>query len=286
MIALAVNDGRVEVAPSCGAGLVATDLGHTIAVTAEPATVVPGVASNGPGATVTAGETTVLPFTIWMPTLDTRNAVKLLSPTTSEVVVTTPHIPGLELHIPAGTVIRDEAGQPVTEISITPVPADRPPFPLVPNVETAAGLMSTFLITLPEGDKLDPALEKALRPGARVYGVEPSGAPGMRQSLDRGAPVKLDRVETIADGLAAPFIGELTFAHAKALVDDVFVVDDAEIVAAMKTLMQRIKVLPEPAGAAALAPLLAGNVPLPAQSTVAVVVSGGNVDLERLRLLL
>ncbi|HSA54137.1 MAG TPA: threonine/serine dehydratase [Gemmatimonadaceae bacterium] len=127
---------------------------------------------------------------------------------------------------------------------------------------------------------------KALRPAAKVYGVEPSGAPGMRQSLDRGAPVRLDRVDTIADGLAAPFIGALTFAHARALVDDVFVVEDAEIVTAMKTLMQRIKVLAEPAGAAALAPLLAGRVPLHAGATVAVVVSGGNVDLDRLRGLL
>lgn len=124
---------------------------------------------------------------------------------------------------------------------------------------------------------------KAVRPQARVYGVEPSGAPGMRQSLDRGAPVRLERVSTIADGLAAPFIGALTFAHAKALVDDVFVVEDAEIVDAMKTLMQRIKVLPEPAGAAALVPLLAGRVPIPPGATVAVVVSGGNVDLTRLK---
>lgn len=127
---------------------------------------------------------------------------------------------------------------------------------------------------------------KALRPEASVFGVEPSGAPGMRQSLDRGAPVRLERVATIADGLAAPFIGALTFAHAKALVDDVFVVEDSEIVGAMKTLMQRIKILPEPAGAAALAPLLAGRVNIPTGATVAVVVSGGNTDLVRLKELL
>jgi hypothetical protein len=49
--------------------------------------------------------------------------------------VTTPHIPGLELHIPAGTMIRDVDGQVVTSISITPIPVDRPPFPLPPAAE-------------------------------------------------------------------------------------------------------------------------------------------------------
>ena len=67
---------------------------------------------------------------------------------------------------------------------------------------------------------------------------------------------------------------------------DVFVVDDREIVDAMRTLMQRIKILPEPAGAAALAALLCGRVPIPPGATVAVVVSGGNVDLARLKELL
>jgi YD repeat-containing protein len=65
-----------------------------------------------------------------MPDIDTENAVPLSSPTTDEVVVTTPHIPGWELHLPPGTIIRDKDGQVVTEISITPIPVDRPPFPL------------------------------------------------------------------------------------------------------------------------------------------------------------
>lgn len=82
------------------------------------------------GMNVAGGRTNVLDFTIWMPKLDTRHTVRIASPTTSEVVVTTPYIPGLELHIPPGTVIRGEDGQPVTELGITPVPIDRPPFPL------------------------------------------------------------------------------------------------------------------------------------------------------------
>jgi hypothetical protein len=87
------------------------------------------------GLTVTPGQTTVLPFTIWMPKLDTAHTVTVPSPTTTETVVTTPYIPGLELHLPPQTVIRDEDGQPVTRVSITPIPVDRTPFPLAKNVE-------------------------------------------------------------------------------------------------------------------------------------------------------
>ncbi len=87
------------------------------------------------GATVAGGTTNVLPFTIWMPKLDTAHQVTILSPTTREVVVTTPDIPGLELHLPAGTTITGEDGKPVTTLGITPIPVDRPPFPLARNVE-------------------------------------------------------------------------------------------------------------------------------------------------------
>ncbi|WLG47333.1 RHS repeat-associated core domain-containing protein [Pseudomonas sp. FP1740] len=76
------------------------------------------------------GKTQSLQYTIWLPRTDTQHAVSLSSPTTSEVTVTTPHIPGLELHIPKGTVIRDIDGKVVTSVSITPIPVDRTPFPL------------------------------------------------------------------------------------------------------------------------------------------------------------
>jgi RHS repeat-associated protein len=74
--------------------------------------------------------TNVLSYVIWMTPLDTAHAVKIPSPTTSETVVTSPLLPGLELHLPANTVITDVNGKAVTEITITPVPLDRPPFPL------------------------------------------------------------------------------------------------------------------------------------------------------------
>jgi len=87
------------------------------------------------GVNLAAGQTTVLSFTIWMPLLDTLHAVTIPSPTTSEVVVTNPLMPGLELRIPAGTVIHDLNGQVVRTITMTPVPLDRPPFPLPLGVQ-------------------------------------------------------------------------------------------------------------------------------------------------------
>jgi YD repeat-containing protein len=85
------------------------------------------------GMNVQSGVTNLLPFIIWMPVLDTAHAVTIPVPTKKETVVTTPLLPGLELHIPAGTVIRDYYGQTVHQITITPIPVNQPPFPL-PNV--------------------------------------------------------------------------------------------------------------------------------------------------------
>jgi RHS repeat-associated protein len=85
--------------------------------------------------TAAAGQTTVLPFSIWSPLLDTRHQVTIPSPTTAETVLTNPAIPGLELHLPAGSVIRDENHQVVRTLTLTPVPLDRTPFPLPGDAE-------------------------------------------------------------------------------------------------------------------------------------------------------
>ena len=82
------------------------------------------------GVEVKGGITNALSYVIWMTPLDTAHAVKIPSPTTSETVVTSPLLPGLELHLPPNTLITDARGKTVTEITITPVPLDRPPFPL------------------------------------------------------------------------------------------------------------------------------------------------------------
>jgi threonine ammonia-lyase medium form len=130
------------------------------------------------------------------------------------------------------------------------------------------------------------AAVKALAPDARVVGIEPEGAPGMTESLRRGEPVRLDRVDTIADGLAAPFAGALNFAHVRALVDEMVLVSDAEIAAAIPVLIERCKIVPEPAAAAPIAALLSGRVSVAPGSTTVAIVSGGNIDRARLRDLL
>ncbi|GIJ10586.1 RHS repeat-associated core domain-containing protein [Micromonospora sp. NPDC049891] len=85
------------------------------------------------GVEVERGQVLVLPHTIYLPEIDPADTVQVPSPTTTEVVLTTKAIPGLEVRIPAGTVIRDADGNVVRELSLTPVPIDRPPFPLPPT---------------------------------------------------------------------------------------------------------------------------------------------------------
>ena len=129
-----------------------------------------GSTANRPGRTygvfeafvgIEPGRTTVLPYTIWLPRINTQDAVSLSSPTSREVVVTSPYIPGLELHIPAGTVLRDRTGQIVTEVSITPIPVDRSPFPL-PTRD-----VPVYFTIQPGGAHLQ-SIDPALPQGARL----------------------------------------------------------------------------------------------------------------------
>lgn len=124
---------------------------------------------------------------------------------------------------------------------------------------------------------------KARRPEARVVGVEPEGSAVITMSLERGEPITLADRRTIADGLDAPFAGRHTLAHIQERVDDMVLVPDTAIIKALRLILERVKLLAEPAGAASLAGLLAGNFDIVPGSTVVCVVSGGNVDLERLK---
>ena len=124
---------------------------------------------------------------------------------------------------------------------------------------------------------------RARRAGIRVIGVEPEGANSMRLSLDRGSAQKLDKVDTVADGLGAPMAGELTFAHVRQLGVEIVTVPDSAIVDAMWTIIERCKVLAEPAAAAGLAALLSGAVQVAPGSSVVCIVTGGNADREKLR---
>ncbi len=127
---------------------------------------------------------------------------------------------------------------------------------------------------------------KSQRPNVRVIGVEPEGASAMWQSRREGHAVRLDSVNTIADGLSAPFAGEHTFAVVQQYVDDLVLVTDDQIRAAMALILERCKVLAEPAGAAALAALLSGAATVRQGAPVVAIVSGGNVDVSRLAALM
>lgn len=123
---------------------------------------------------------------------------------------------------------------------------------------------------------------KALRPGARIVGVEPDGAQGVRKALDAGHSVRLDSVHTVADGLAAPFAGERNLEIITRDVADVVVISDEAILEGLRFLVARARIVAEPAGAAAVGALLCGAVRPKAGERVVAIVSGGNVDPDRL----
>jgi threonine dehydratase len=127
-----------------------------------------------------------------------------------------------------------------------------------------------------------PAIKES-NPKIRVYGVEPVGAPSMRRSLDEGHAVRLESVSTFADGLAAPMAGEIPYQMVRKYVDDVVLVDDETIAMGLRELLVNTKLLAEGAGATATAAVLARAIPLQNGERVAVMVSGGNIDLPRLK---
>lgn len=121
------------------------------------------------------------------------------------------------------------------------------------------------------------AAVKRMLPNARVVGVEPEGAASMRAALDHGAPTLLGEVDTIADGLKPVIAGDLTFEHARELMDDVVTVDDDSIRKATGLLVHRQKLVVEYSGAATTAALLSGAVKADG-GRVAAIISGGNLD--------
>lgn len=120
---------------------------------------------------------------------------------------------------------------------------------------------------------------KEKRPHVRVIGVEPTGADAMYRSLEAGRIVTLDKVETMADGLAASAPGKITFDLARRHVDSVLRVQEDEMLSAIRLLFEWEHLLAEPAGAAGLAALLHHH--RPAQNErVVVILSGGNASEE------
>ncbi len=123
---------------------------------------------------------------------------------------------------------------------------------------------------------------KQRRPAARVVAVELAEGPGLAPALAAGKPVPVPRPhDTLADGMTPPFVGVLPLEIAREAVDEVVSVTENEIIQAMKLLMTRAKLYVEGSGAAATAALLSGKVRTSAGARVVAIVSGGNVDLER-----
>jgi threonine dehydratase len=114
----------------------------------------------------------------------------------------------------------------------------------------------------------------------RLVGAEPAAVGQWSASLANGSPVRVDVGRTIADGLQIPSPGDLTFAVVKALVEDVVGVDDGQMLAAMRYLFERQKLVTEPSGSSALAAVLSGLIDVKGLR-VGVVLSGGNIAVDR-----
>jgi threonine dehydratase len=122
------------------------------------------------------------------------------------------------------------------------------------------------------------ALE-SLRPEVRVIGVEPEAAASARAARDAGERTVLDSVETMADGVAVKRVGERTFPLIERFVDDIVTVSEDEIASAIVSMLEQDRIVVEGAGAVGVAALATGKVGMSRGDDVAVVISGGNIDL-------
>lgn len=119
---------------------------------------------------------------------------------------------------------------------------------------------------------------KMINPSIKVYGVQASGAPSMYNSVRDGKIETLERVSTIADGIAVKQPGELTYEIVSKYVDEIVTVSDDEISAAILTLMEQHKLVTEGAGAVSVAAAMFGKLDIDGKR-VACVLSGGNIDV-------
>lgn len=126
---------------------------------------------------------------------------------------------------------------------------------------------------------------KNLNPKIKVIGVEADGAQSMKASVDKGEIVALTSVNTIADGIAVKSCGNLNFEAVRRYVDDIVVVNDAEMARTAYLLLQRAKILAEPAGVASMAAVLYQKIDV-AGKCVVPVISGGNVNMSILEQIL
>ena len=124
---------------------------------------------------------------------------------------------------------------------------------------------------------------KSLNPKIRIIGVESSGAPAMKRSVEEGRLVTLERVDCIIDGLRVKRVGATPFEVVRRFVDELVALPDEQIFEGIVWTMSHAKLVVEGAAAAPVAALLQGIVKVPAGSKVALVLSGGNVNLDQFR---
>jgi threonine dehydratase len=125
-------------------------------------------------------------------------------------------------------------------------------------------------------------IAKDVRPSIRMFGVEPADGNDTFLSLRAGERRAIPMPQTIADGLRAPQPGEVTFPVIQRYVEQILLVDDDEIRNSIRFLLSRLKILVEPSGAVGAAALLSGKLPAGIKR-VGVILSGGNMDLDRLQ---
>lgn len=133
------------------------------------------------------------------------------------------------------------------------------------------------------GGGLAAGLSTAIRhakPACKIYGVEPFGADSMFRSFEAGSPQSLARIDTIADSLGAPYALPISYALCRASIDEIVRVEDREMVAAMRFLLENARLAVEPAGAASTAALLGPLRERLAGRRVGLIVCGSNIAAE------
>lgn len=122
-------------------------------------------------------------------------------------------------------------------------------------------------------------------PKIKIIGVEPINSNVMTNSIKSNKPEIFDTLKnkTIADTLAAPFAGDITFEFVKEFVDEIINVSEQEMIDSLRIMIERLKIIPEPAASACLAPILFNKIKINPNSKCLVVVCGGNIDLKKLK---
>ena len=126
---------------------------------------------------------------------------------------------------------------------------------------------------------------KQINPKIKIIGVEPIKSNVMTNSIKSGKPEIFDTInnKTIADTLAAPFAGKITFEYVKEYVDDIINVSEDEMIESLRMMIERLKIVPEPSASACFVPIVCNKLKIPSKSKCLIVVCGGNIDLKKIK---